>query len=101
MKETTIAIIRAGLQADSDISAAERNHWLALLRNGGELQEQPRNEPRLLRRAEGSRRLGIGLRAFDGLCKSGALQKVKLPGRKRACGVRETDLIALMEGRAP
>jgi hypothetical protein len=42
------------------------------------------------------------LRLVDRLAKDGALMKRKLPGRKRAAGILESDLLALIaEGAAP
>lgn len=57
-------------------------------------------EPRLLRRAEAARRLGCSLRLVDRLAKDGALVKRKLPGRKRAAGILESDLLALIAEEA-
>lgn len=57
-------------------------------------------EPRLLRRTEAAPRLGCSLRLVDGLAKDGALVKRRLPGRKRAAGILESDLLALMADEA-
>jgi hypothetical protein len=36
------------------------------------------------------------LRLIDRLAQQGALKKVRLPGRQRAAGIRESDLLALI-----
>lgn len=99
MLDATIQVIRASLKADTSLTTIDRNRILTGLRGSKPPEYHP--EPKIAKRAEAAARLGLGLRAFDGLCKSGALQKIKLPGRVRACGVRESDLVALIEGRTP
>lgn len=99
MMDTTLDMLKVGLRIDPSLTPAERNRILAVIRNHGRNDTPAENrEPRLVRRSEAARRLGIGLRALDGLCRNGALPKVKLPGRIRACGIRESDLLALIEG---
>jgi predicted DNA-binding transcriptional regulator AlpA len=71
---------------------------MALLRDGVEPPTQPTKptEPRLLRRAEVARRLGCSVRLVDRLATEGVLPKHRLPNRRRAAGVLEADLIALI-----
>jgi hypothetical protein len=98
MLPTTYDAVKAVLKADQSIIVAERNQMLAALRNGGSVkpkaQPPPDIAPRLLRRAEVARRLSISLRTVDKL----PLRKFKLPGRVRAAGFLEADVVELLTG---
>jgi predicted DNA-binding transcriptional regulator AlpA len=98
MMSHTIEIIRTALKADPSVAANERARLLATMRGDGEqaLKHARVVEQRLIRRAEVARRLGCSLRLVDRLAKDGALVKRKLPGRKRAAGILESDLLALI-----
>jgi len=98
MMTHTLQIIRTALKADSSIAATDRARLLAAMRGGGEQVLKPARvvEQRLIRRAEVARRLGCSLRLVDRLAKDGALVKRKLPGRKRAAGILESDVLALI-----
>ena len=103
MMTHTLEIIRAALKADPSLGANDRARLLATIRGGGRPMPVERvtvAEPRLLRRAEAARRLGCSLRLIDRLAKDGALLKRRLPGRKRAAGILESDLLALMAQEA-
>jgi hypothetical protein len=99
MLPTTIDLIKAGLKSDPTLSAADRARLMGLLRNGGAQSARPmRNDPpRILRRAEAASRLGCSLRTIDKLAKAGLLPKRRLPGRTRACGILESDLLAIVD----
>jgi hypothetical protein len=101
MMTHTLEIIRTALKADNSVAASDRARFLATIRNGGSQAPEPARlvEPRLIRRAEAARRLGCSLRLVDRLAKDGALAKRKLPGRKRAAGFLESDLLALIAGK--
>jgi excisionase family DNA binding protein len=88
----TAAAIAALLKTDSSVTAAERQRFLA---------DRPEPAERLVRLGEAARRIGVTRRTVSKLLEKGALQGVKLPGRTRVCGVRESDLLALIEGRKP
>jgi hypothetical protein len=98
MMSHTIEIIRTALKADNTVSASDRARVLATIRNGGSKASEPARvaEPRLIRRAEAAHRLGCSLRLVDRLAKDGALVKRKLPGRKRAAGFLEADVLGLI-----
>lgn len=85
---------------DPSIASAERNRLMGLLRSG--IAEnpipKPNGAPALVRREEAARRLSLGLRRFDQICKDGLLEKRKLPNRKRASGVLESELNELITG---
>ena len=96
---TTITAVDAILKADLGISQPDRKQFLNILRNG---LEKSANEPqaarvaRIVRREEAARMLGMSLRAVDRLTQQKVLRKVRLPGRSRCAGFRESDLQALM-----
>jgi hypothetical protein len=101
MLQTTAQIVRTALSADPSVSASERQRLMKLLRDGmGANPPAPTApEPRIILRAEAARRLGVSLRALDGWAKQGLLPRVRLPGRVRAAGFRESDICELIQGR--
>jgi hypothetical protein len=105
MLPTTIQIIKSGLQGDPTVSPSDRARLMAVLRNGATPQSKPEspppdNTPRLIHRAEAASRLSRSLRFVDTLAASGVLPKRKLPGRVRASGFLESDLVALLTANA-
>ena len=101
MLTATINIVRSGLESDPTLSPADRARIIAAVRDGANPRSKPEPPtpvipPRLLRRAEVSRRLSCSLRTVDKL----PLKKVKLPGRQRAAGFLESDVNALLAGQA-
>ncbi len=54
---------------------------------------------KIVRSMEIAKRLGISRRSVSNLYASGALPAVRLPGRTRAIGTRESSLAALIEGK--
>lgn len=58
------------------------------------------NTDRLVRLDETARRLGISRRSVTSLLADGSLPAVRLPGRTRVIGTRESAIVALIEGRA-
>ena len=101
MLQTTAQIVRTALAADPSVSVSERQRLLKLLRDGPPVAatDHAAPEPRLIRRADAARRLGCSLRTVDNWARTGILQKVRLRGRVRAAGFRESDVVALIEGR--
>ena len=57
--------------------------------------------PRILRRAEVASRLGCSLRTVDHWAGCKLLSKVRLPGRVRCAGFRESDICALIADGLP
>ena len=101
MLDTTQEAVKAMLRADPSMTPADRNRILSAIRSHGKTEDTTpaKPEPRLIRRAEAARRLGVGLRCLDNWHRCGILRKVTMPGRVRAAGVRESDLLALIEGK--
>jgi len=55
---------------------------------------------RIIRRREVASRLSVSLRTVDKLAKAGTLHKRTFPGRCRASGFLEADVVALLTGEA-
>lgn len=104
MLPTTIEATRAVLKADPSLTLADRNRVMTAIKNHGKADpsraESKAPEPRLIRRADAARRLGCSLRAVDSWARDGLLTKVVLPGRIRAAGFRESDVVSLIQGRS-
>lgn len=92
MEKATRAAIAAIIRADSTLTHGERSRLLDTL-------TEPNAAPphdRVVRRKEAAARLGLSLRGLDLLGRQGVLPKRRLPGRKRAVGVLESDLQTLI-----
>lgn len=102
MLDTTQEAVKAMLRADPSLTPADRSRIIAAIRNHGTKTEDTtpaKPEPRIIRRAEAARRLGVGLRCLDNWHRCGILAKVTMPGRVRAAGFRDSDVVALIEGK--
>lgn len=104
MLNATIEAARGLLRTDPSLTPGDRSRLLSMLRNHGEAPPTetapPAPEPpRILRRREAAARLAVSLRTVDAWSKAGFFPKIKLPGRVRAAGFREADLVALIEGQ--
>ena len=74
----------------------ERLHRIGLILTGKDPSSIKAPE-RLIKRVEVARRLGLCPRSVDNLSADGALKPVRLPGRMRAVGFRESDVRALLD----
>lgn len=88
------ATIQLAKMAVSQLSAQDR---LEFIRDLSSKPAEVRAD-RLLRRGEVARRLGVTPRSIDNLARSGALRRVRLPGRVRGAGFRERDVDQLING---
>jgi hypothetical protein len=98
MKTATLVALKAILEADPVRTHADREqlmHTLGLAEGG--TQAQP---DRIIPIEEAAKRLNRTKRSLHYLARKGALKKFKIPGFIRACGVRESDLNALIQGAA-
>ncbi len=98
MNAQTFEIVKAALKSDATLTPDSRTRLLGLLKNGD--SPPSKNTPRLVRRAEAAQRLSVSLRMIDKLATEGILPRRTLPGRRRGCGFLESDLLALVNGRA-
>jgi excisionase family DNA binding protein len=101
MLQTTVDVLKAAAKADPTLDAATRSRILAAMQAAAKPEGVPAAEgPCLLRRREVAKRLSVSVRTVDKLAAQGVLPKVHLPGRDRAAGFRESDVAALIAGKA-
>ena len=98
MLPTTEDAIRAVINVDPSLRPEDRRALLERLRQPlrAETAADSLPPPRLLRRKEVAHMLGTSTRTVDKLAVSGALKRRVLPGRSRAAGFLETDVLALL-----
>ncbi len=97
MLKSTLDATAAIWRTDPTIEAKERARLLRVLQNPDKSTATP-NLDRIMRRVEAAALLGCTKRTIDNLAASGALHKVRLPGRVRGCGFRASDVQSLVEG---
>lgn len=85
MTSPTLAAIGALLAADSSVSQSTRSRVLAML-HGVPVE----SGPRVVRRLDAAKRLGVSPRTVDNLANRGVLRRVKL-GRATGFTVEELD----------
>jgi len=102
MLPTTLAIIRAGFEADPTITPAERVRLLKLLRHVAAPAPVPTasQTPQVLSRAETAKLFKRSVRFVDSLAREGILKKIRLPGRRRAIGFLAGDVYKVLESSA-
>lgn len=102
MLSSTIEILKSAMKADPSTTTQSRAAVLAFLKNGPPRAEPPAlaTGPRIVRRSYCAEKLACTVRTIDSLAKSGVLRKRILPGRTRAAGILESDLIALIGGQS-
>jgi predicted DNA-binding transcriptional regulator AlpA len=101
MQTTTVDIFRSGLKADPSVSPAEAKRILALIvhnMSAAKPENVVQHVARLIRRREAAQRLSCSLRTIDKLASSGVLTRRKFPGRKRASGFLESEVVSLIGG---
>jgi hypothetical protein len=102
MLSTTVDAVKALLKADPSVTPDDRIRIVSVIRNNGAAAAAARPkatvERRVLTRAEVARRFNRSTRFVDGLGNSGALRRVRLPGRTRACGYLVEEVERLMLG---
>jgi hypothetical protein len=97
MLRATRDALRAILATDATVSPESR---AALLERLEDVPQEKQPAVRLLRRKEVAELLGTSTRTVDSLASTGALRRIKLPGRKLASGFRSDDVQRLMNGAA-
>ncbi len=102
MIASTFDVVRAALRADQTITPPERTRLLALLKNGNPPAPPARVDTgrRIGTRKEIAKILSRSTRYVDRLAQTGALHRVVMPGRKRACGFVMADVYRLIEGES-
>lgn len=101
MLPTTKDAIRAMLKADASLTPETRIEILSAMeaarRGPSSNRTAFRDDAKVVRRKEVAQMLGRSIRLVDMLARTNALPRVTLPGRKRACGFRLSDVIALIK----
>lgn len=92
--------LRAILSTDPTLDVTARAAIMAVADGKAAPAASPPPTARILRRAEVAMRFSVTVRAVDLWTRAGILQKVTLPGHRRASGFREQDVIALISGKA-
>ena len=104
MLDATLTALKALLKTDPALTPEDRARIVASIRNHGRVAAQPRTdavtEKRILTRREAARRFGRSTRFIDRLAVEGIIRRVKLPGRKRACGFLAEEIERVMDGEA-
>ena len=102
MFETTVTAVKAVLRTEPTLTPAELTRIVALIRNHGKAVEPARvaavTEKRILTRGDVARRFNRSVRFVDRLAVDGIIRRVKLPGRKRACGFLAAEVELVMAG---
>lgn len=94
LSQKTLEVVRSVLKADDEVTPAERNAFLAHLRNGGapKTNTEDAARPRIYRRSEAARLIGRSLRSIDLMAAQGLLKKVRFKGRKHVGGITAESL---------
>ena len=102
MLATTADAMKALLKADPSLTPLDRVRIIGSVRNHGKVAQAPVVEPpreaRVLKRFDVARRFNRSLRFVDILAAQGVLRRVKIPGRKRACGFLAHEVERVMAG---
>ena len=93
--QTTSAI----LATDGTITPEERARLLSILKLS-DTKTPTTPAKRILRRAAVAELLSCTTRTVDALALAGTLKRFKLPGRKQSAGFLESDVMALLDGKA-
>jgi hypothetical protein len=99
MLDSTVDLIRACLKTDPTLSPSECARALLILRNHNRQAAPPKiisASLTVIRRKQAAERLNSSLRFVDLLTQQGILKKCILPGRKRAVGILESSLLAVL-----
>lgn len=99
MQDATQNAVHALLRADATLTPQARRDILAAMQNNGRHTPPEAKPERIVRRKESARMLGCTTRTIDNLSRTGVLPRVRLPGRERGLGVRESDVLAIIAGK--
>lgn len=78
---------------------SQRDRAVLLAELAGKQDEPPAD--RILKIREAAARLACTPRTVFNLIQQGQLARIRLPGRKRGCGVRASEITALINGGQP
>lgn len=97
MKCGTANVIKCALDGDETLTPKDRVEIFGRLSE--DRMRGATSTLKILKPKETASRLSCSYRQVHALAKQGLLPKVKFPGRTRAAGFLEADVVALMTGR--
>jgi hypothetical protein len=95
MQTQTFNAVQALLRTDGTLTPTERRDIATAIRNHGTPPKE--SEPAIISRAQAAKILNRTTRSIDDLANQGVIEKIRLPGRSRACGFRKKDVMALIQ----
>lgn len=98
MQEGTYKAVEALLRADDTLTPIDRREIAEAVKHHG--QPKGKASPSIISRKETAKLLNRTVRSVDDLARQGALERVRLPGRQRACGFRRADVETLIAGES-
>lgn len=98
MQDATRGAILALVSTDQTIPSEERKVLIDFL--NGTAPKAQEAMPRVLKRPEVARLLGLSAKRIDQLTRNGALKKIAVPGQTRSIGFCETSVRNFIVGRA-
>jgi hypothetical protein len=102
MFDATMTAVKALLKTDPALTPEDRARIVAAIRNRGKAVQPVRVaaavEKRILTRGDVAGRFNRSVRFVDRLAVEGIIRRVKLPGRKRACGFLAEEVERVMAG---
>jgi predicted DNA-binding transcriptional regulator AlpA len=96
MLTTTKLAIAAILNADPSVDRQKTKTVLSIIEGDEKAVGRP---PRILRRPEVARLLGVSVKRVDQLALQGVLKRITLPGFSRCMGYSEEDIRRITESR--
>lgn len=84
------------LSADPSVNPEDRKALVETLKQGVKTETKPEQ---VLRRKETAKRFGVTVKAVDQWARAGILMPIRLPGKSRAIGFRESQINDVIAGR--
>jgi len=94
MKTTTLDLIRSVLKSDETVAGDERSRIIRLMTTPS---EPTPTHSRIVSFKEAAGRLAVQRRTIYHYCRTGILERARLPGKGRARGVTELSLDSAIE----
>jgi DNA-binding MarR family transcriptional regulator len=97
MLSTTRRALSAILDTDISITPEQKKIIMAVADRPLIERELPQAIPRIIRREEAAKYLGVSVKRVDQLSRSGFLKRIQIPGTSRAIGITEASIRALTD----
>lgn len=95
MNASTFEAVKSLIKTDGTLGSEERREILNAVKNHGKPAKA--ETPHIVSRKQVAEILNRSPRSVDMLAAEGVIEKVKMPGRLRACGFRKSDIVSLIE----